>query len=148
MAGAERRLPEHVGTTLTDSPDPTARVAIDVPADPRFLQVLRVAAAAASLEVIDDFQRIDDLRLAIDELSAAAIDSAHRDARIDVEIWADGDAVRVRGRVRAREGDAAPALSDIGQLLVASVSRSYRLDRDGEDVVFELVLGTSDAGRT
>ena len=120
-------------------------MAIDVPADPQYLQVLRVAAAAASLEVVEDFQRIDDLRLAVDELAAAAMESADPDARIEVEIWADGDTVRVGGRVRRRPDGtgSVPALSEIGELLVGSVSHSYRLDVEGADVVFELVLGST-----
>ena len=63
-----------------------------------------------------------------------------------MEIWAHGDTVRVRGRVRAGGNGAGPVLSEIGQLLVDSVSRSYRLDREGADVVFELVLGTTATG--
>lgn len=139
MTDADRPQPTG-GPALTDSSDPTARVALGVPADPRFLHVLRVAAAAASFEVVDDFERIDDLRLAVDELAAAAIGSAVPGARIELEIWARDDAVRVRGRVVAHD-DAAPALSDIGELLVASVCRSHRLDREDGDVVFELVIG-------
>ena len=112
---------------------------LDVPADTRFLHVLRVAAATASIEVLHDFRAVDDLRLAIDELAAAAIATAGPDARLAVELWAANATLHVRGRVRA-DGET-PALSDIGQLLVTSVTRSYRLAREGDEIVFELVVG-------
>lgn len=131
------------GTVLPALPDLPDRVHLDVPADTRFLQVLRVAAATASIEVLHDFRAVDDLRLAVDELAAAAIAAAHPDARLAVELWAANATLRVRGRVRA-DGEA-PELSDIGQLLVASATRSYRLARDGDDVVFELVVGRDTA---
>lgn len=117
---------------------------IDVPAHARFLHVLRVAAASASIEVLDDFRAVDDLRLAIDELAAAALETAHADARLEVELWAEGRTLHVRGRVAA-DGQA-PSLSDIGRLLVASVTRSHRLEREGEAVVFELAVGPGTRG--
>ncbi len=116
-------------------------MAIDVPADPRFLQVLRVASAAAGVDVLGDLQRVDDLRLAVDELAAAAIASADASARLQVEIWTSGTSIRVQGRVRG-DGDA-PVLSDIGRMLVDSVARSHRLAREHAEIVFELAL---DAG--
>ncbi len=117
-------------------------MAIDVPADPRFLRVLRVAAAAAGLDVLGDLQRIDDLRLAVDELAAAAIATADASARLQVEIWTSGTSIRVQGRVRGDGDD--PVLTDIGRLLVDSVASTHRLAREDAQIVFELAV---DAGR-
>lgn len=119
-------------------------MAIDVPADARFLQVLRVAAAAACAEALGDYQRVDDLRLAIDELAAAAITSADDDGRLHVEVWTTGDAVHVHGRVPADGRD--PALGEIGTMLLSSVSRQHRIARVGDDVVFELVVALGRVG--
>lgn len=104
----------------------------------RSLRLLRVSAAAASAEVLDDYRRLDDLRLAIDELAVAVIRAAPPGERLHVMVRAEADGVHLEGRVRA-DGDV-PALSDVGEMLVATVSRSHHLGRDGADLVFELVI--------
>ena len=118
--------------------DPSSVVRLDVPADVRFLQMLRVSVATAALELEPTLERLDDLRLAVDELAASVIEAARPDGRLRVQLGLSSTGVRVRGTV---EADAAvPTLSDVGVTLLSSVCRDHRLERDGSDLVFEFTM--------
>lgn len=115
-------------------------VHLDVPADVRYLRLLRVSAAAASAEMVLDLQRLDDLRLAIDELAAAVIATARPGSRLRVSIRAAPRTVVLQGRTSV--DGALPALSDVGEMLVATVCRSHGIRREGDEVVFDLEMDT------
>lgn len=118
---------------------PSSVVRVDVPADEQFLQFLRVSAAAACTDLVDDLDQLDDIRLAVDELAVGVIRAAPPDQRLLVTIQTTPTALTITGRVEADGGS--PALSDVGEMLVSSSSRSYRLAREDDELVFELVLG-------
>lgn len=117
---------------------PASVVRVDVPADEQFLQFLRVSAAAACTDVIDDLDRLDDIRLAVDELAVSVIRSAPTGGRLVVTIEATPASVTIRGSAPSDGGT--PRLSDVGAMLVSSIGESYRLARDGDELAFELVL--------
>lgn len=111
---------------------------LDVPASPRSLAVLRTATAAAGVSLREDLtvDVVDDLRLAIDELAAAAVEGAAAGARLDVSIRLEDDFLTVRGRRTASGpmGDST-TLTDVSSLLLASVCRRYEVAPDGSFAV-------------
>lgn len=120
-------------------PHPPHVVRVDVPADDQFLQFLRVSAAAACTDVIEDLDQLDDIRLAVDELAVGVIRAAPPDQRLLMTIATSPAALTITGRVSG--GDQVPELSDVGAMLVSSIGESYRLDLEDDELVFELVLG-------
>lgn len=118
---------------------PSSVVRVDVPADEQFLQFLRVSAAAACTDLVHDLDQLDDIRLAVDELAVGLIRAAPPGQRLLVTIETAPTALTITGRVAAN--GASPVLSDVGTMLVSSISRSYRLAREDDDLMFELVLG-------
>lgn len=118
-------------------------VVVSVPADARFLPVVRVAVAAAAMGGVQFVNRLDDLRLAVDELTASCIAAACPDARIAVRVHAHPDHVRVEGRVRT--DGTPPALSDVGRALVAGTTTGHRLRDVNGLAIFEFTVGTDEA---
>lgn len=124
-----------LGPDPGQAPDVTT-LYLEVPTDHAYLRVLRVTAAAAASHVIDDLDRLDDLRLAVDELAVAVIDASPTSARLQVTIAIDDHGVTIRGQ--AESDRAIPTLSDVGTMLVASVSEDHAVDRDGEHLYFHV----------
>lgn len=124
--------------------DPSSVVGLTVPADVRFLQVLRVSVATAALELEPTLERLDDLRLAIDELAASVIEAVAPDRRLQVRLALAPTGVRVRGSVEA--DGALPTLSEVGVMLLSSVCRDHRLEREGSAVVFEFTMDVGGRG--
>lgn len=124
---------------MTHAPGSNA-IELDVPADDRYLQVLRVTAAAVAAGLFDEMDRLDDVRLAIDELAVAVIRAAEPGERLHIVLRPAPDHLVVSGRVPA-DGEA-PHLSSVGQTLLATICDGYRLAREDGDLVFELVVNT------
>jgi hypothetical protein len=82
-------------TTTTERP--AGVVCVEIPAEPRFVALIRVAAAsmAADLDpVIDD---VDDLRVAVNELVGLMVEAAEGDSVV-VHLWSDERTIHVTGR--------------------------------------------------
>lgn len=125
---------------MTHPPTSNA-IELDVPADDRYLQVLRVTAAAVAAGLFDEIDRLDDVRLAIDELAVAVIRAADPGERLHVVLQAADDRLVVSGRVAA--DDEVPRLSPVGQTLLATICDTYRLAREDGDLLFEMAIKTS-----
>ena len=79
---------------------PTPRpVELHLPADPHLLRVARVTVAAVAASLPFTIQEIEDLRIAVDELAARAIEGLAPDSTLELEVVADAAAVTVAGRV-------------------------------------------------
>lgn len=79
---------------------PTPRpIELLLPADPNLLRVARVAVAAVAAALPFTISDIEDLRIAVDELSARAIEGLDPAATLELAISADDDGVTVAGRV-------------------------------------------------
>lgn len=96
--------------------------------------MLRVTAAAAASDVIEDMHALDSLRLAVDELAVALIDAARADSSLELEVECQQDEVQVTGR--AEGVGVSPELSEVGTTLVASGTTRYGLLAEGETVAF------------
>ncbi len=130
-------------TTLTLK-DAAICTRLIVPSDVASLRVIRVTAAAAASDVIEDIERLDSLRLAVDELAVALIEAARTGSSFELEVRCRSDEVRVRGRA---DGDGvAPYLSDVGATLVASGTTRYALMDDGDTIGFRATFMTRPSG--
>lgn len=105
-----------------------------IPSDPRLLRVARVTAVAVAAELPFTVQDIEDLRVAVDELAAAAIEGCATDGVLDLRFEVDGEALEVTGRVR---GAGPPAeLHPVAVDLLGLVAHGHELGTDGQDRVF------------
>ncbi|CAN5647538.1 hypothetical protein BH10ACT1_BH10ACT1_07490 [soil metagenome] len=105
-----------------------------IPADPRLLRVARVTAAALAAELPFTVQDIEDLRVAVDELSAAVIDGCGPDSVLELRFEVDGEALNVTGRV---PGAGTPTeLHPVAVDLLGLVADGHELSADGDDRVF------------
>lgn len=111
---------------------------LDVPAAVGHLQFLRVAVATAAAGVFADIRRVDDARLAIDELVVAVIQAAAPGSRLRLELALAPGTVTIEGTTRA--ADVEPMLSDVGRILLGSICREYSLDRDDDGLRFRMVI--------
>lgn len=113
-------------------------VRFDVPAEVRFLHLLRVSVATAAMELEPGMERLDDLRLAVDELATAVIRGAPAHARLAITVELEPRLVAVRGRCPA-QGET-PTLSEVGGMLLSTVCCEHRLDREGAEFVFSMSM--------
>lgn len=130
-------LPQRTRTSwglFRDWRDTTICTRLIIPSDVASLRVLRVTAAAAASDVIEDLDALDSLRLAVDELAVALIEAARADSSLELEVECTQDEVQVTGR--AEGVGVSPELSEVGTTLVASGTTRYGLLAEGDTVAF------------
>ena len=102
--------------------------------DARHLRALRLVAADAGGRAGFDVSEVDDLRIAVDELSQAMMGATEH--RLVVRIVVHGRNVIVRASARRQAGDPVPHLSSISELIVDAVSDQYRLEHSDSEISF------------
>ncbi len=105
-----------------------------IPSDPRRLRLARVTAAALAAELPFTVQDIEDLRVAVDELAAAAIEGCPPDGTLVLTYAVDGECLRVDGRVLG--AGTPPELHPVAVDLLGLVADDHELGTDGDDRVF------------
>ncbi len=114
---------------------PTPRpVELHLPADPHLLRVARVTVASVAATLPFTLQDVEDLRIAIDELSASAIEGCGPDATLQLEIVAEGTGVTVAGRVPG--AGPLPPLHPVAAELLSMVGVEHEMGNDGSDRIF------------
>ncbi len=112
-------------------------VQLAIPAHPRMLRFARLTAATLAVDLSFTLDEIEDLRLAVDELAAAAIEGLDEAATLELCFAIRGADLVVDGEVVS--AGPAPALHPVAQELISILSDSYEFaGRDGKRV-FRLV---------
>jgi hypothetical protein len=116
-------------------------VSLTVPREPVFLRLVRLAAADAGARAELPIEDVEDLKIAVDELTYALIGDDHGDA-------AGGETLTLRysvspGRVEV-EGSGAVAggpfaLSDLSRNIIGAVVEEYEISDDAGVRRFRLV---------
>ena len=114
----------------------TAPVHLRIATQPGQLRFARVTAATLAGDLPFTLRAIEDLRVAVDELAAAAIEGCEADGELSLTFTADGDVVVVEGRVA--DAGAPPELHPVAEDLLELVVDHYELGVDGSDRVFRL----------
>jgi serine/threonine-protein kinase RsbW len=107
--------------------DPEGPVELSLPASPRYLAAARVVATSLGAEsglTIDD---LDDLRLGVNEMVSALVESSAPGERIELEFEVSGASVTVRGR---RVGGAARPveLDELTARIIEAVADHHTID--------------------
>lgn len=116
-----------------------------VPPHPQHLRAVRLVAAEAGGRAGFDVSELDDLRIAVDELCHALMETSERRLLVRVEVCPGR--VVVRGSARRQPGGPAPELPGVTELIVDAVSSRYALDHDDDMMSFVLVKQAAGTGR-
>ena len=73
-------------------------VSIKIPASPVYVQVVRLVAAGLASRLQFTIDEIEDLKIAVDELSAYLTGSQGRDGDLEVRFKIDGDRIEITGQ--------------------------------------------------
>ncbi len=110
-------------------------VALTFPALPQYLRLARMAAADTGARAGFSVEELEDLRIAVDELTYAIISEPPAPAEVTLRYSAAPGAVEVDGACRA-SGEA--ALSGLARTILRAVVDDYDVAADGESRTFHL----------
>lgn len=112
-------------------------VQLCIPAHSRMLRFARVTAATLAVDLGFTLEEIEDLRVAVDELAAAAIEGLDDSAMLELCFEIQGSDLVVDGEVH--DVGPAPDLHPVAQELINMLADGYEFsERDGNRV-FRLV---------
>jgi anti-sigma regulatory factor (Ser/Thr protein kinase) len=124
---------------------PTATMV--VPAELRFLEVLRLAVRVATENSGCDDGCDRDLQLAVDELASILIVSARTPSGLELAVTHDEADVYVRMVVPVSDAGFHPEVADLTRLLLDATVDSYDVRTDDEDLVGVLQRSLDSDGR-
>jgi hypothetical protein len=102
----------------------TRAVQLSIPADPRMLRFARVTAAAMAVDLSFSIEEIEDLRVAVDELAAAAIEGCDESTVLQLSFEVRDSELCVDGTVPA-EGPL-PELHPMARELLELLADDYK----------------------
>jgi anti-sigma regulatory factor (Ser/Thr protein kinase) len=109
-------------------------VILQLPAHTSLLRVARVAAASLAAELPFTVQDIEDLRIAVDEMAAAAIEGCEPETVLRLTMRISDDHLEVEGLVEA--AGPMPSLHPVAADLLTLVAPGFEVGGDGVDRTF------------
>jgi serine/threonine-protein kinase RsbW len=114
-------------------------VSITIPASPVYLQVVRLTAASLASRLGFSLDDIEDLKIAVDELSAYLTGAQGRDGVLDITFTITGDRIDIEGRGRFAPGEKVRSeLTDFSRQILATVVDSASLESTNGTPFFQL----------
>ena len=122
-------------------------VSISIPASPQFLGVLRLVAAGLAARLEFTLEDIEDLKIAVDELSAYITGSQGRDGTLDVRFTIDQNRIEIDGRAALSPGHKVRTdLTEFSQMILETVADSASLQQLDGVPAFKLVKSKKESG--
>ena len=115
-------------------------VAIKIPASPVYLQVVRLVAAGLASRLKFTLDDIEDLKIAVDEMSAYFTGSNGRDGTIEVTFTIKDDRLEITGAGRFSPGEKVRTeLTEFSRMILETVADSASLQQMDGTPTFNLV---------
>lgn len=115
------------------APEP-GDVVLEVPAEPSSLRVVRMVAATVAADAGFDIDAVDDVRMAVDELCAAILES-RPSSPIRMRLRVDGDGLVARADAPQPDTAARAVVDRLRAAVLGATADSYRLTQlDGHSV--------------
>ena len=115
------------------------KVSIRIPAEPAYLNVVRLVAAGLASRLRFTIDEIEDLKIAVDELSAYLTGAQGREGTMEITFSIGEERIEIRGK-----GDLAPGqkirtdLTDFSRMILQTVVDSASLEQTDGTPVFNL----------
>ena len=105
-------------------------VALEVPGRPEYLRLVRLAAADSGTRADLSIEEVEDLRIAVDELTYALIGDEATGGTLTLHYTATKGLVEIEGSCAAH--GSAMVVSDLSRSIIGAVVDEYEVaDRDG-----------------
>jgi len=120
--------------------DAAEEVRLTMPAVPQLLRVARLTAAGLAGRLGFNFDEIEDVKIAVDELCFALVGTKGRDGDLTVTYRLLDGALEIEGRgdFGSSGSDAVPAASELSAQILAAVVDEHELTREGNELRFRL----------
>ena len=113
-------------------------VTLTMPAVPQLLRVARLTAAGLAGRLGFNFDEIEDVKIAVDELCFALVGTKGRDGDLTITYRLLPDALEIEGTGAFGNGAPSPVPSELSAQILAAVVDEHELTRDGDQVRFRL----------
>ena len=115
------------------------QVTIKIPASPAYIGVVRLVAAGLATRLDFTIDEIEDLKIAVDELSAYLTGSQGRDGDLEIAFTITNDRIEIRGEGQLSPGQKVRTeLTDFSRMILDTVVDSATLQQTDGSPVFEL----------
>lgn len=109
-----------------------APVCLSLPNDPAFLRIVRLVVASLAADVGFDYEEVEDLRIAADELVNLVMFASAAHGSIRVEIFLDHHSLLLRASGPERDSGAVHELDPLASQIVTAIVESFEIGaRDG-----------------
>ena len=113
-------------------------VRLTMPAQPQLLRVARLTAAGLAGRLGFNFDEIEDVKIAVDELCFALVGTKGREGELTVTYRLLPDALEIEGTGAFGGSATPPAPSELSAQILAAVVDEHELTRDGDQLKFRL----------
>jgi hypothetical protein len=115
-------------------------VSLAVPASPRYLHVLRLVAAGLAARLGFTLDEIEDLKIAVDELTAYLTGPQGRDGRLQIRFSVGADHIAIDGNAElARAAGGRTELTEMSRVILETVVDSATLQHMDGVLSFNMV---------
>ena len=115
-------------------------VSIDIPASPAYIQVVRLVAAGLASRPEFTLDEIEDLKIAVDELSAYLTGAQGREGTLKVIFNISDDRIEIKGVGNLAPGQRVRTdLTELSQMILATVADEASLAQPDSGPTFSLV---------
>jgi anti-sigma regulatory factor (Ser/Thr protein kinase) len=113
-------------------------VKLTMPAVPQLLRVARLTAAGLAGRLGFNFDEIEDVKIAVDELCFALVGTKGHDGDLTVTYRLLPDALEIEGTGVFGPGATHPVPSELSAQILAAVVDEHELTSDGDELRFRL----------
>ena len=115
-------------------------IAVRVPASPQYLQVIRLIAAGLASRLGFTIDDIEDLKIAVDELTAYLTGRSGREGTLEISFRVHGDRIEISGTgIFGSAIEIRTELSDFSRQILETVADSASLQHTDGSPHFHLV---------
>ena len=112
-------------------------VSITIPASPQYVGVVRLVAAGLAARQGFSLDDSEDLKIAVDELSAYVTGTQGRRGFLEVIFSLEDECISFRGYGRLEEpGEVRTNLTELSRMILETVTESASLERVGDTPTF------------
>lgn len=115
------------------------KVSISIPASPEYVQVVRLVASGLAARLKFSLDDIEDLKIAVDELSAYLTGTQGREGSLEITFEIDQDRIEITGAGHFAPGQKVRSdLTEFSRMILDTVADEASLDHSAGTPTFRL----------